>query len=327
MKRIFYSILIGFALFSCNKQTNTANFGSKNGTTYAEISVKEGGKWEGRKYKGGVFKNVQEMRLNPLHTDHSFDIRYEGPGWENQNIGYRLYLDWRNAVDIYGKKVNTIILPEVGQDGFDSYHNPQPWGQDILKAGKSLGIGGFGRFVNDTVAKFHQVEDTYVKINNAKKSSSFEITYKNWKTGNHTTDLAAKISIYPYDRFSKFQLKTSNLTDGLCAGLVKFKEIPLKQNKSTDNSWGYIATYGAQTLVDKTDLLGMAIFYKTSEVEKTVTGPHDHLVIFKPTTNAVTYYILSAWEQEQNGIKTEADFYKDLDEKLAQLQSKNKLNK
>lgn len=32
----------------------------KQAKTYAEISVKEGGKWEGRKYVGGTFKNVKQ---------------------------------------------------------------------------------------------------------------------------------------------------------------------------------------------------------------------------------------------------------------------------
>jgi hypothetical protein len=36
---------------------------SINQKTYAEVSVKEGGKWEGRKYIGGTFKNVQNKRI------------------------------------------------------------------------------------------------------------------------------------------------------------------------------------------------------------------------------------------------------------------------
>ncbi|WP_300977302.1 DUF4861 family protein, partial [Flavobacterium sp.] len=88
--------LIG--IYQVNAQTS-----NKKAKTYAEISVKEGGKWEGRKYIGGTFKNVQKLKLAPEHTDHSFDIRYEGPGWESNKIGYRLYLDWRNAIDIFGK--------------------------------------------------------------------------------------------------------------------------------------------------------------------------------------------------------------------------------
>ena len=62
----------------------------------------------------------------------------------------------------------------------------------------------------------------------------------------------------------------------------------------------------------------MAIFYKTEDAE-VVDGPHDHLVVFKPSTETQTYYILSAWDQEQNGIKSKEAFEKDLAEKLAKL--------
>ena len=330
MKRITLSLFSSFLLFGCAQQTTKSV--QDKGLTYAEISVKEGGEWidgsRGHKeYIGGTFKNVTQHSLHPNHTDHSFDIRYEGPGWENQNVGFRLYLDWRNAVDIFGKTVKTQVLQEVGQDGFDSYHNMQPWGQDILKAGKSLGIGGFGRLINDTVSHFHQVADTSVKIKNEKNESNISIHYDQWKTQNHTTDVDATIRIYPYDRFSKFELKTSTPTNGLTTGIVKFDHIPLKQKKSNDGKWGYIATYGTQTLVNDADLLGMAIFYKTDEVEKITTAKYDHLIVFKPTIKKVHYYILSAWAQEKDGIRNESDFYKDLDIKLIQLQTNQRLNK
>ena len=76
--------------------------------TYAEISIKEGGHWEGRKYLEGTFKNVDSVKVPAEHTDHSWYIRYEGPGWESNKIGYRLYLDWRNAIDIFG--INRCIF-------------------------------------------------------------------------------------------------------------------------------------------------------------------------------------------------------------------------
>ncbi len=48
--------------------------------TQAELSHKFGGKFVNRKYEGGAFQNVQSLRVPPEHTDHSFYIRYEGPG-------------------------------------------------------------------------------------------------------------------------------------------------------------------------------------------------------------------------------------------------------
>lgn len=288
--------------------------------TYAEISVKKGGSWkeDTREYIDGFFENVDELVVPEQHTDHSWYIRYEGPGWENKQTAYRLYLDWRNAIDIFGKKVDTLVLPYVGTDGFDSYHNNAPWGQDILKAGKSMGIGGYGRFTGDTIAHFDEVQKTSVKVNNEASQSSVVINYEGWKTGDVTTDLKSVISIFPEDRFLKAELTPSFSFDGLATGIVKFEDIPLMQATSEDGSWAYIATYGVQTLAGEQDQLGMAIFYKTEDAE-VIDGPHDHLVVFKPSTETQTYYILSAWDQEQNGIKSKEAFEKDLAEKLAKL--------
>ena len=163
----FLSVLI---LSSCNYNKGQKNSEKeevqvkKQRKTFSEISIKEGGKWVGNEYVGGTFKNVIELKVPDSHTDHSGYIRYEGPGWENSQVGFRLYLDWRNAIDIFGKKVDTLVLANVGHPYSGSYHEEAPWGLDILKAGKSLGIGVFGRYVNDSVIHFREVENTSVKI-------------------------------------------------------------------------------------------------------------------------------------------------------------------
>lgn len=78
--------------------------------TQAELSIKAGGNWNGRKYEGGTFENVQELRVPRQHTDHSYFIRYEGPGWESDKAAYRFYLDWRNGMDFFGKKTQDMVL-------------------------------------------------------------------------------------------------------------------------------------------------------------------------------------------------------------------------
>ncbi|MBO2543175.1 DUF4861 family protein [Salegentibacter sp. BDJ18] len=292
--------------------------------TYAEISVKEGGQWVENTYKDGSFINVPKLEVPENHTDHSGYIRYEGPGWENSQVGYRLYLDWRNAIDVFGKKVDTLVLANVGQPYSGSYHDEAGWGLDILKAGKSLGLGGFGRYINDSVVHFREVDNTLVKINNSNSSSAVKIEYTGWTTRDETIDLSAILSIYPEDRFTKVELSPSVKISGLSTGIVKFEDIPLIQKETQDGSWGYIATYGNQTLVKDDDKLGMAIFYKISEVEKTFKGPHDHLVIFNPI-ESITYYFLAAWEQEINGITSKEEFVKDLNTKLQKLDKEGEL--
>lgn len=332
MKNLIFFILTLLFIVSCKNgnsskepvdQAGTSTDSVINQKTYAEISIRKGGSWENQKYLGGKFENVTEIELPESHTDHSGFIRYEGPGWENKNVAYRLYLDWRNAIDIFGKKVDTLVLPFVGQDGFDSYHKEASWGQDILKAGKSMGIGGFGRLMNDSVAHFHNVKKTIAKVKNEADKSSVIIQYSNWDTGDKIIDLSAKLSIYPQNVYTKVVLNTSEKINGLTTGIVRNESIPLMHNDTLNNDWAYIATYGSQTLVNETDKLGMAIIYKKSQLEKVVTGEHDHLVVFKPTTGNITYYFLGAWEQQKNGIVTEEEFNKYLVKTLENLESEN----
>ena len=166
MRKVVLAVLvIVISAISCKQAKNevvndeqiTNESVTQKGATYAELSTAEGGQWQGRVYEGGTsFKNVEELWVPQQHTDHSWYLRYEGPGWESSKVGYRLYLDWRNAIDIFGKVTDQMILDQVGQDNFDSYHNPQPWGQDILKVGKALGIGSYGQMVQDSVHHFQK---------------------------------------------------------------------------------------------------------------------------------------------------------------------------
>ncbi len=328
MRKLCFLPILMLSVCACSDSASTSSDTTDKSTetspTYAEISVKEGGTWNGRKYEGGEgFVNVEELQVPANHTDHSYFIRYEGPGWENSQIGYRLYLDWRNAIDIFGKRVDSLILPYVGQDGFDSYHEAADWGQDILKAGKSMGIGGYGRLINDTIAHFQQVAHTVATVENADTHSTVQITYEGWQTEGTSIDLLSSLTIFPQDRFTKVTLTPSAAISGLCTGIVQVSEIPLITNEKSN--WAYMATFGAQTLVSDSDSLGMALFYKLSEVENQIPGPNDHLVVFTPSTETITYYLMAAWDQEPDGITTKKAFLDDLDNKLAQLENRGEL--
>jgi hypothetical protein len=297
-------------------ESNAAN-------TYAEISVKEGGKWEGRKYVGGTFKNVQKLKLAPEHTDHSFDIRYEGPGWESNKIGYRLYLDWRNVIDIFGKKTEKMVLPHVGQDGFDSYHEMSDWGLDILKAGKGIGIGSIDRYLNKERLHFYKVDSTITTVENKVNESIVKVYYYGWKTASDTIDFTSELIINSEQRYTKHTIHPSKGITGICTGIVKQKNTECLKKGSQNKKWAYIATYGAQSLVP--DQLGMAIFYQTNTIENLIDAEFDYLLVFKPRTKPTSFYFLGAWEQEKNGIKSKAEFVEYLNEKLALLNKKNKM--
>ena len=193
-------------------------------STYAELSKKTNGYWEDGVFKGDGFKNITSFKAPKPLTDHSYYLRYEGPGWENQQVAYRIYLDWRNAIDIFGKKVSNMVLKDVGTDNYDSYHEDAPWGQDILKVGNALGIGSYGRHNKGVTHHFKNVKTTKVKIKNKESYSSVIIDYKGWETDGFKTNLKSTIRIDDEDVTFNVPLISSSPIVGLSTGIKGFKK-------------------------------------------------------------------------------------------------------
>lgn len=287
--------------------------------TQAEISHKVGGVWEDRKYKGGTFKNVNALRVPPEHTDHSQYIRYEGPGWESDLVGYRFYLDWRNAVDIFGKKTPQMVLQKVGLDGFDSYHEPADWGMDVLKVGGSLGIGSIGFWENGKATRVEKTDSLYFEIlQNGILQSKIQTTYFGWQINNQKLDLIADLSIQAGSRLTRQDIVTTAALPNLCTGIVKHENGELITQIPTDTSpWGYIATYGKQSLAD--DNLGMMVFFQGKDLAELQEDKESHVVVLKPKDNKLTYFFGAAWEQEPQAMNTLEKFKEYLDQQAEKL--------
>lgn len=276
----------------------------------AEVSHKVGGEWNERVYEGGEWKQqVAELTPPPQHTDHSFFIRYEGPGWESDKVGYRFYLDWRNGFDIFGKLTPEPVLQQVGLDGFDSYHEPADWGLDILKVGDAVGCGGFGYWNGEAVERVSEVEGWTTRITaNGPIYAQIVTDYKGWKVAGKQVDLRAVLRIGAGSRMTWVTLVPSEPVAPLAAGLVKHPggtkldgpgDVPMV-------TWNYLATYGTQTLSD--DDLGMAIFLRDNHLDKFTEDPLNEVALFSKDLREVNYGFLAAWEQEPGGIADRAAF-------------------
>ena len=286
--------------------------------TQAELSRKFGGEFIDRKYVGGEFKNVSNLKVPPEHTDHSEFIRYEGPGWESDKVGYRFYLDWRNAIDIFGKKVSDMVLQNAGQDGFESYHHPSEWGMDILKVGESLGVGSIAMWEDgraNRVAVTDSVDCSIVA--NGALYSQIRTRYFGWKIGSGRYDLISDLSITAGSRITKNQIHIEGEANNLCSGLAKYPDTEYFQSETSQGEWGYMALYGKQSLAE--DNLGTAVIYPTKQLLEISEDELNYVVVLQPDQKQIGYYFLAAWEQEPGGIKSVSEFKVYLDRVIMRL--------
>lgn len=286
--------------------------------THAELSMKPGNVYYDGKFRGNTFVNVTKIKVPSIHTDHDALFKYEGPGWESEKVGYRFYLDWRNATDIFGKKKNHLVLANVGIHDTvakdDSYHSMQDWGMDIFKVGNSLGIGSIGMWYDGKVYMVSKTDSIYCEITkNGPVTSEVKTNYFGWQVGENKYNLISKLSITAGSRLTKSEIEISNNPQNVVTGIAKYKGTQFFKSDAA-GEWTYIGLYGNQTLVSDNDKLGLAIFYQSKDFIELTEDNLSYIIKLKPSDGKTQYYFCAAWEQEENGIRNLDQFKKYLNE-------------
>lgn len=238
-------------------------------------------------------------------------ITYEGPGWESDKVGFRVYLDGRNALDIFGKTTSDMVLANVGRG--DDYHAMADWGMDILKVGNSLGAGGFGVFENGEARQIGPAANykADVVVDND-DMAMVRVTHKMSEACGD--DVVATYTIKAEERATRVKLERDCALP-YAAGIVIHEGTNLIESNG-DIGWQYIGRWGDQSLVP--DGLGMAIFYNAPDISAKGRDSDDNYVVFKETVQP-DYYTATAWSQEPGGITSQAAFTAYLNAKQAEL--------
>lgn len=287
--------------------------------TYAELSHKIGGHFEGHKYVGGYsWVKPNYITLPGTFRDHSYYIKYEGPGWENDKVAFRFYLDNRNAIDVFGKKTSDIVLPAVGVDGFDNYHQMADWGMDNMKVGKALGIGSIAIWDGEKAVRVEKKDSMTCFIPaDGKICSQVKTIYYGWDANGTKCDLTSLISIDAGNRASHMELLTDKAIDNITTGVIKNKNAELIVGHNPNSTWSYIATFGKQSLND--DMQGLAVFVRTKQIKEITEDTLNHVIILSPENNYTEYYFMPTWELDKEPVVTKDDFMKCVNEVLHKL--------
>ena len=210
-----------------------------------------------------------------------------------------------------------MSLQRVGLDGFDSYHEPAPWGQDIFKVGASLGVGSIALWADGKVNMVSKTDSVTCRIVlNGAVESMVETNYYGWQVGDKKCDLRSQLSIYAGSRLTKNSLHLTGDTAALCTGIVKHPGVVLM---TTDNSsgWTYLASWGLQSLAN--DSLGIAVLVNTKDMQKITADTTNLIAVLKTADKEVDYYLLAAWEKEPGGVTTKEQFKAYLDKQVEEL--------
>lgn len=254
----------------------------------------------------------------------------DGPSWENDKIGFRHYLDGRNAKDLFGKKLPEISPENVGinSEGAveDNYHVMEDWGRDVLSVGNSLGLGGYalatetellrlGVTVDDSI---NTIEKTTFKIHTEGSIKSvLTYNYQNWKpTEERTYSAKEETTIWPGMYGYKNTVSFSGLKgdESMVIGLVNIHNDKPLTVLTENEKYVVLYTHDKQTY-DKEWWLGLALIVPKDkyidyiEAPKTGNLSTSFLAKLKIKENEpISYFAVAGWELSDEGFIDEAYF-------------------
>jgi hypothetical protein len=240
------------------------------------------------------------------HGSTKESYQMEGPAWENDKVGFRNYLDQRNGMDIFGKLTSEMVLDSVGVKGSSSYHEPAPWGMDVLKVGTSLGSGAIAYLYRDSM---YRVGDngsgTYELLLEGSQLSRFKLSYTDWSVGDLNLEVNHLIGIAAGRHYYQGTVTYTGTEEklALVTGIVNMNSDSLYVMDLDDNHVG-LFTHDRQA--EDQSLLTMALivpkgylisYGKTKDEGEGITQTY-YVVLDALPGEPVPYRFYSLWEKE-----------------------------
>src|ERR1035438_7443911 len=251
---------------------------------------------------------IQRLRGSyPARTAMKFATRYEGLGWESQDIAWRIYFDKRNAIDIYGKRRPGLYLDVFAAPEY-VYHLESPLGRDIFKVDPTLGVGSVAAIVNGKGVPVADVaERKWRVLASGPVRSIGEYEFKGWKVGGKTIDMVSRFTQWAGEHGFHHRI---TVNDG--AGLELAAALPRKpgidplvtslaQNMRAVVTWGH-QVVAPGTSARSTELpdqdLGLALLGPNGQLASPIQDAANYLFPLTLIDNSAEWYAAAMWDQE-----------------------------
>ena len=293
--------------------------------------------WD-RKYRYPYINSIEyQGRNEPLAT---YDAIYgHGAQWESELVGFRVYMDHRQSIDIYGKPTPQLVLDKTN---FYSTREDiaNGLGCDILFAGPSVGAGSFRGYLNEQPTYVDSVEARGQRvIASGPVRAIVEVWDKNWWYNNKTLQMRQRYTIYAGHRDVQvdIQLAGPSIDDELfCTGVQKLEMdnegyIPQALPSLTGGVGGGSAGGGSslvgswgRNVPDKAaeDLIegvGLGVCAPAAYLTSTKEDAYNYLTILHPVNGHITYHLAICALMEQDGFRDAKSWFSWLQQWQAEL--------
>jgi unsaturated chondroitin disaccharide hydrolase len=244
-------------------------------------------------------------RLRPTYTPETDALQsthFEGIGWESDVLAWRLYLDDRNAIDLFGKRRPGLWLQTFGGAEYD-YHAESPLGRDIYRVGSALGIGSVAVRTADGVRGLKPAaQRTAHVVARGPVRAVVTVNYKGVAVGEAPVDVKDTIVQWAGDRGFEQRVSAS----APLAWLTALPRHPAARVRPMDDGKNLVLwNWGHQVVMpgpDATDMvadqsLGLALIgHRAPDLYPTMEGEDN--VFPLPTGTDARWWTFASWTEE-----------------------------
>ena len=271
--------------------------------------------WD-RKYRYPRINSIEYQGSNPPLA--TYDAIYgHGAQWETELVGFRVYIDHRQSIDIYGKPRPALTL-----DSTNFYSTRQDiaagLGCDILFAGASVGAGSFRGYVNEQPTYVDSVQARGQRIiASGPVRTIVEVTDKGWLYNRRTLNMRQLYTTWAGHRDVQVDITIRNTspTDSqlseqndepilFCTGVQKLEQ----QNQGFIMPDGLAASWGLnipdKAAEDLVEGVGLAVYVPAPYLNSTKEDQLNYLAIIHPDAfGHIRYHLAICALMEEGGFQ------------------------
>ena len=275
--------------------------------------------------RGAPQATFPKARVYATHTEDRDDI-----AWESDRIAFRIYGQglWKieplrsSGVDVWVKRTRDPIVDKWYAKGHDSYHRDTGEGADFYDVGETLGNGGTGTWMHDTLFRALNFKRWRI-IANGPVRTVFELAYDPYQAGGLTVTETKRIAL---DAGANLNRATSTFRSANGAdipyaiGIVKRKGMIGSESKA--RAWGWLTGWGAVSPKDGGHGdLGNAVLIPSARVlDWKETADHYFAVARAHSGEPVVHYIGAGWT-DSGDFRDVRDWWRYLDESAQRLET------
>ena len=267
--------------------------------------------WD-RKYRYPYINSIEyQGRNEPLAT---YDAIYgHGAQWESELVGFRVYMDHRQSIDIYGKPTPQLVLD---QTNFYSTREDIAEGRgcDILFAGPSVGAGSFRGYLNDQPTYVEEVEARGQRvIASGPVRAIVEVTDRNWNYDGRHLQMRQLYTLYAGHRDVQVDIQLAGADVDRLAFCTGVQKLEMENEGLMDFTNGLVGSWGknvpdkaAEDLVEGVGL-GVSVEWRYLTMKK--EDAYNYLTVLHPVDGHIRYHLAICALMERDGFRDSRSWF------------------